>query len=434
MQLDSSGKFLRKPSILFVWNKDIKNPGAGGGTIELHAVMKRLADKGYRITQVSGNFPRSKKSEEVDGINIVRLGKLYTMPFFLWKAQLLNRFIEKFDVVVEGLGYVSLGLPLVTRRPLMVICAHLPKEIFFIEGPITMGKPLGYVTATLARFIESVLTPRLYKNAKVFTFSESTKKDMVETGFPENNVIMIPYALAHYTTHSEDNLKQLSEMNLELVKQERPSIVCIGRLRKYKGVQDLIKAVPKIKQDFPDVKVHIVGKGQYEEELKELAKSLGLEKSVIFPGYITTKEKFELIASSQLLVMPSYREGFATPVFEAQLCGTVPVVSDAVGVKELVVPGKTGLVFPRGNSEALAECVVHLLKDEKLRQQMRENGLQSVKTMDWRKKEEEFIDALEKQIQDLSGYQPASRSRVSPFNSRMPSGKAETELSPLTSY
>jgi len=247
------------------------------------------------------------------------------------------------------------------------------------------------------------LTPRLYKNAKVFTFSESTKKDMVETGFPESNVIMIPYALAHYTTHSEDNLKQLSDMNFELVKQDTPSIVCIGRLRKYKGVQDLIKAVPKIKQDFPDVKVHIVGKGQYEKQLRELTKSLGLERNVIFPGYITTKEKFHLIASSQVLVMPSYREGFATPVFEAQMCGAVPVVSDAVGVKELVVPRKTGLVFHRGNSETLANCVVHLLKDEKLRQQMRENGLQAVKAIDWRRNEEQFIDTFEKQIQDLSG-------------------------------
>ena len=403
MQSNSSGKFLRKPSILFIWNKDIKNPGAGGGTIELHAVMKRLVDKGYRVTQVSGNFQGGRKSENIDGVNIARLGKLYSMPFFLWKAQLLNRFIEKFDVVVEGLGYVSLGLPLVTRRPLLVICAHLPKEIFFIEGPIAMGKPLGYVTAIFARFIESVLTPRLYKNAKVFTFSESTKKDMVETGFPESNVSMIPYALAHYTTHSEDNLKQLSDMNFELVKQDTPSIVCIGRLRKYKGVQDLIKAVPKIKQDFPDVKVHIVGKGQYEKQLRELTKSLGLERNVIFPGYITTKEKFHLIASSQVLVMPSYREGFATPVFEAQMCGAVPVVSDAVGVKELVVPGKTGLVFHRGNSETLADCVVHLLKDEKLRQQMRENGLQAVKAIDWRRNEEQFIDTFEKQIQDLSG-------------------------------
>jgi len=403
MQPNSSGKFLRKPSILFIWNKDIKNPGAGGGTIELHAVMKRLADKGYKVTQVSGNFPGGKKSEQVDGINIVRLGKLYTMPFFLWKAQLLTRFIEKFDVVVEGLGYVSLGLPLVTRRPLMVICAHLPKEIFFIEGPIAMGKPLGYVTATFARFIESVLTPRLYKNAKVFTFSESTKKDMVETGFSESNVIMIPYALAHYTTQSEDSLKQLSDMNSELVKQDTPSIVCIGRLRKYKGVQDLIKAVPKMKQDFPDVKVHIVGKGQYEEKLRELTKSLGLEENIIFHGYITTREKFHLIASSQVLVMPSYREGFATPVFEAQMCGAVPVVSDAVGVKELVIPGKTGSVFPRGDTEALAYCVVHLLKDEKLRQQLRENGLQSVKMIDWRRNEELFIETFEKEIRDLSG-------------------------------
>lgn len=390
----------RRPSVLFIWNKDIKNPGAGGGTIELHAVMKRLVDKGYQITQVSGNFPGGRKSENVDGVNIVRLGKLYSMPFFLWKAQLLNRFIEKFDVVVEGLGYVSLGLPLVTRRPLMVICAHLPKEIFFIEGPIAMGRPMGYVVATLARFIESVLTPRLYKNAKIFTFSASTKQDMVQTGFPEANVIMVPYALAHYTTQSEDNLKQYADLDLDSIKRDRSSIICIGRLRKYKGVQDLIKAVPRIRKEFPDVKVHVVGTGQYEDELRRLTSSLGLDHNVSFSGYISTENKFQLISSSQLLVMPSYREGFATPVFEAQMCGAVPVVSDAVGVKELVIPGKTGLVFPRGNSDALADSVVRLLKDSTLMDQMRENGLQSVKAIDWRKNEAQFIEAFEREIEN----------------------------------
>lgn len=397
--------------MLFIWNKDAGNPGAGGGTIEFHAVMRRLAANGYDVTQVSGNFPGGKKFETLDGVKIIRLGRLYSMPFALWKEQLLRRFVEKFDVVVEGLGYVSLGLPLMTRRPVLVICAHLPKEIFFIEGPTAMGKPLGYAAAILARFVESVLTPRLYRKSKVFTFSESTRKDMVNTGFPENNVIMVPYALAHYTTQSEDSLKQIADLNLENVKQEKGSIVCIGRLRKYKGVQDLIKAVPIIKRDFPQVKVYIMGRGQYEKELKELSGSLGLNENVIFPGYVSTQEKFKLIASSQLLVMPSYREGFATPIFEAQMCGAVPVVSDGVGIKELVIPGKTGLVYARGDPAGLAECVVRLFKDDKLRQQMRENGFESVKAIDWRKNEEQFIETFEQEMRELSGLSTSTVER-----------------------
>src|SRR2546427_1069289 len=168
----------RKPSILFIWNKDVRNPGAGGGTVELFAIMKWLANRGYRVTQVSGNFPGGKKLETIDGVNIIRLGTLYSMPFFLFTRQLLNRFVESFDVVVEGLGYVSLMLPLFTRKPVLVICAHLPKEIFLIEGPTELGKPLGYAVGSIARFLESVVTPRVYRKAKVFTFSPSTRADM----------------------------------------------------------------------------------------------------------------------------------------------------------------------------------------------------------------------------------------------------------------
>ncbi len=398
----SANNTRRKPSLLFIWNKDIRNPGAGGGTIELFAVMKWLANKGYPVTQVSGNFPGGKKFETIDGVNIVRLGTLYSMPFSLLRRQLLNRFVEKFDVIVEGLGYVSLMLPVLTRKPLLVICAHLPKEIFFIEGPTELGKPLGYAVATLARFVESVVTPRIYRNAKIFTFSKSSKDDMIETGFSEKNLFMVPYALAHYTTHSDSNLKQIAISQAKAAKSEIPTIVCIGRLRKYKGVQDLIRAVPKIKEEFPQVTVKILGRGRYEESLKKLASSLNVDQNVDFCGYVSVEEKFQLMASSQLLVMPSYREGFATPVFEAQMCGTIPVVSNAVGVGDLVVHGKTGLVFPRGDSDALAKSVVRLLKDRELCEHMRDDGFQSVMAIDWRNNEEKFLTLFEEKINEVS--------------------------------
>ena len=399
---DQSKDNTRKISILFIWNKDIRNPGAGGGTIELHAVMKHLVEKGYSVTQVAGNFPGGRKTEKVDGVQVLRMGSLYSMPFFLWKNQLTTRFLDKYDVVVEGLGYVSLLLPVLTRRKLLVICAHLPKEIFWIEGPLVLGKPLGYFVGSIARFIESVVTPITYRDAKIFTFSESTKRDMIETGFPEKNVFMIPYALAHYTTQSDDSLKQITSLDLESFPRDKPSIVCIGRLRKYKGVQDLIRAVPRIRQAFPDVTVNIVGRGQYENELKELTHSLNLEDRVTFCGYISTTEKFQLIASSQLLVMPSYREGFATPVFEAQMCGAVPVVSDAEGVKDLIVPGKTGLVFRRGDPDDLARQVIEMFGNRELRERMRKEGYQAVMEIDWRANEAKFLDLFEAKINEAS--------------------------------
>ena len=364
--------------------------------------MKWLANKGYGVTQVSGNFPGGKKFETIDGVDIVRLGTLYSMHFSLFKRQLLSRFVEKFDVVVEGLGYVSLMLPLVTRKPVLVICAHLPKEIFFIEGPTELGRPLGYALGTLARFIESVVTPRIYRKAKIFTFSRSSRDDMIGTGFPEKNLFMIPYALAHYTTQSDSSLKQIEASRAQAVKSSLPTIVCIGRLRKYKGVQDLIKAVPRIKEAFPNVTVKIVGRGRYEESLKKLARSLKVERSVDFCGYVSVEDKFQLIASSQLLIMPSYREGFATPVFEAQMCGTVPVVSNAVGVGDLVTHGKTGLVFPRGDPDALAESVIRLLNDRDLRERMRDDGYQSVMAIDWRGNEEKFLTLFEEKINEVS--------------------------------
>ncbi|TMI24829.1 glycosyltransferase family 4 protein, partial [Candidatus Bathyarchaeota archaeon] len=300
-----------KPNVLFIWNKDIRHPDAGGGTIEFFAIMKSLAAKGFDVTQVSGGFSGSKSSEKIEGVSIVRMGKLFTMPFLLWKAQLTHHFLDNFDVIVEGLGYVSLLLPFITRKPVLVVCQHLPKEIFSIEGPHVLGKPLGYVLPPIARFVESAIFPVVYKRVPIFTFSESTKEDLVETGFPRENVLLFRNALAGMTMRNDPLISGNAVPNAAILKRSTPTIVCIGRLRKYKGVQDLIKAMPKIKQEFPRVTLYIVGKGEYEPQLKRLSHSLDLDENIVFSGFVDVSEKFDLISSSNLLVMPSYREGFA---------------------------------------------------------------------------------------------------------------------------
>ena len=388
----------RKPSVLFIWNKDIRHPDAGGGTIEFFAIMKSLVAKGFRVTQVSGNFSGSKAYETIEGVNIIRMGKLYTMPFFLWKAQMTSHFLDKFDVIVEGLGYVSLLLPVITSKPVMVVCQHLPKEIFSIEGPRALGKPLGYVLPPIARIVESAIMPTVYKRAPVFTFSESTKKELVETGIPEENVFVFPNALAGMTMRNDPLVSGGFRPSAAIAKRTTPTIICVGRLRKYKGVQDLIRAMPRVKQEFLGVTLFIVGKGEYEPQLKQLSHALDLDQNIVFSGYVDVSEKFSLISSSNLLVMPSYREGFATPVFEAQMCGTVPIVSDAVGVGNLVEHGKTGLIFHRGDSEELAKCIIGSLRDSALIENIRLNLMKLSRTIDWSKNGQVFLDKFEEKL------------------------------------
>ncbi len=77
-------------------------------------------------------------------------------------------------------------------------------------------------------------------------------------------------------------------------------------------------------------------------------------------------------------------------------------MSNAVGVGDLVVHGKTGLVFPRGDSDALAKSVVRLLKDRELCEHMRDDGFQSVMAIDWRNNEEKFLTLFEEKINEVS--------------------------------
>src|SRR3989344_2650244 len=110
--------------------------------------------------------------------------------------------------------------------------------------------------------------------------------------------------------------------------KETSDIIFAGRLMNHKNVNILIKAISIIKQNTnPNIKCIIVGDGEEMQNLKTLAKSLNLNKNIIFKGFIKEHaEVLSLMKSSKLFVLPSTREGFGITVIEANACG-IPVIT-----------------------------------------------------------------------------------------------------------
>jgi len=152
-------------------------------------------------------------------------------------------------------------------------------------------------------------------------------------------------------------------------------ITYVGALAESKGIFYLPDMLLKVKKEYSDITLIICGRGKGEQKLIQEFKLRKLEKNVRFLGFINNKEIARIYRMSRVLVMPSiWAEIFAVVAIEGLACG-VPIVATAVGgLPEIVKDKECGYLVEPRNSEALADAVIGLLKDEKKRIQMAINA------------------------------------------------------------
>ena len=174
----------------------------------------------------------------------------------------------------------------------------------------------------------------------------------------------------------------------------------IGNLYPIKGVDLLIRATPIITKSIPDFHLIIAGRGPQEDHLKRLVKELNLEKNIKFLGFISDEDKFKYIKSSKVVVVPSRWDFSPIVIYEAMACGK-PVIASDVTNSEILIDGKTGLLFKSEDVEDLANKIITLLADPKLRKKMGKRALEKVKECDWSKIAERYIEIYKKVIADF---------------------------------
>jgi len=164
-------------------------------------------------------------------------------------------------------------------------------------------------------------------------------------------------------------------------------ILYFGRLSAEKGVDDLIRAMPQV----PQVRLIIAGDGPQRCELENLAAGLGLT-NVVFAGHVGPEQRDRMIARSRFTVLPSHAyETLGKTILESYAVGRAVIASDLGSRRELVRPGETGLLYPTGNSDALASAITTLASNAELAEQMGRAGLEFVRQ---RHKPEEHYQKL----------------------------------------
>lgn len=148
-------------------------------------------------------------------------------------------------------------------------------------------------------------------------------------------------------------------------------LISVGELNENKNNQVIVRALGKLK----DRNVHYVlcGVGNKEPELKALVQEVGVANNVHFLGYRTDVK--ELMNTSDIFVMPSFREGLSRSIMEAMASGLPCIASKIRGNVDLLEDGKGGFLVPVDDTDVIAEKLKVLASDAELRKKMSERNL-----------------------------------------------------------
>jgi glycosyltransferase involved in cell wall biosynthesis len=152
-----------------------------------------------------------------------------------------------------------------------------------------------------------------------------------------------------------------------------PLIGNVAALVPHKGQRHLIESAALVVRQVPDARFVIAGEGELRPALERAIKEHHLEKHVLLLGF--RPDVLSLHKAFDIFVMSSVTEGLGTSLLDAMASGTPVVATAAGGIPEVVVEGETGFIVPPRDHDAMADALVRLLKDEKLRQRMGHAGL-----------------------------------------------------------
>jgi glycosyltransferase involved in cell wall biosynthesis len=363
--------------ILVVEFRDPAHPQAGGAEAVLVEIFSRIAAAGHSVDYLCCRPPGLAPEETVRGIRYLRRGPQavfnYTVP--LVYARELSR--NRYDVVVEGIDKIPFFLPLVERRvPVVCIVPHLFGGAIFREA--------SWPVASYVWLMERPI-PAVYRRSLFSVLSETTRDDVAGRGVEPARIRVIHPGL-DLAVHTAPPRKP---------PRVRPTVLYVGRLKRYKGIELVLEAVARLRGRFADLRFDIVGTGDHLDALRRRAADLGIAEAVTFAGRVSMEEKISRMQAADVLVYTSPKEGWGLSVLEANACGTAVVASDSPGLREAVVDGRTGFLVPHGDIDAIADRIASILSDDALHARLRTGALEWASRFTWDRAAAETLALLQ---------------------------------------
>ena len=223
--------------------------------------------------------------------------------------------------------------------------------------------------------------PRFAQRAtRLATVSEYSKKDIVATYHLNASKVDVVYDGAHadYRPHSEEEKQVIRQRYTAGC----PYIIFVSTIIKRKNLANLLLAFDSVKDLFPDnLKLLVVGsRVWWQDELKAAYDGMRHKDDVLFPGRVESTDLAALLSAAEMLVYPSFFEGFGIPILEAMYAETPVVASSTTSMPE--VGGDAALYVDPHSVQSIAEAIISL-RDTSLRDTMIARGRQQRTRYSW---------------------------------------------------
>lgn len=349
----------------------IKNPEMGGAEVHFHEIFKIIVKMGHEVTLVVHAFPGGKSEEIIDGIRILRVGNKYFFKRAFKKLYSKQLAQNNYDLIVDDISKIPMDTPSYIDKPIVGILHHIHGRTLYKEIPAFMAY---YIVQCEKRI------PKIYSNTPIFTVSPSTKKELITLGQPEGKIDFL------YNAIDQELFAKTS-----VQKSETPLLVYVGRIKKYKQVELVIDVLPKLKEKYPDIELHIGGTGDHYDELIKYAQAKGVSDCVNFLGFLTEEEKAELLGRAWVFVTMAMKEGWGITVIEANAMNTPVVGSDVPGLRDSIKNGETGYLVEIGNEEELIGRISELFDDKEKLNEFSNHAKSWSLEFSWQASAEHFI-------------------------------------------
>ena len=358
--------------------RDPRNPRSGGAERVTQAYLGALAERGHEVWWFANEFPGCAPAEEIHRIKIVRGGGKGTS---VWRARQWYRRQERFDLVIDQ----HHGIPWFAPWWSGTNCVAYIHEVL---GPVWQAF-YRWPISTIGQWQER-RTHWLYRSVPFWTPSDSTKKLLHRHGVREVKVFP-----------NGTDATPLAELEAKLLRQP-VRLIAVSRLAPNKRVDHALHAARILLQQGIEVHLTVVGTGEVEAQLRQMASQPGLADHVTFTGPLSEQDKDAALRRAHLLIHASLREGWGLNVIEANAMGTPAVVYPVGGLVDSTLHGETGTVTPDETPASLAASVVALLNRPAEYDRLRVNAWERSKTFAWRNVLPPACDWLEQQARRRS--------------------------------
>lgn len=323
----------------------------------VYGLSSKLINLGHKVTIITrGNLFKTRR-EFIDDICVIKPPFFPLYPFHMqFHGLFLNRIFKKMEEEFDIVHIHSPLSPLLSTSLPVIATIHTPMLIDTKKRTDETKDIRARIEQLMGRYISFHIEMDLIERAnKITTVANSVAMELREYGLNSKDVEVIGNGVDEKIFTPIKN------------KVDEKYILYSGRLDYRKGLFDLIESSKIICPAHPEISFVITGKGILIDKLKRRVNESGLKKNFNFVGFVSREKLIQLYQQATIYVLPSHYEGLPTVLLEAMACGCPVVATSVSGNLDVLTQGHDGILVPPKSPDKIAEAVLKLLDDEKMR-------------------------------------------------------------------